>query len=58
MKKYFVNGKQITKEEADEIQKRNNELMKSDNIADWAKVTPIVWIIADAYVTRDEKIEE
>ena len=35
--KYFVNGKEITEKEAKEIEARNNELMKSTNIADWAE---------------------
>lgn len=35
MKKYYVNGKEITKQEADEIKKENARLQKSLDISDW-----------------------
>lgn len=44
MKRYFVNGKEITAKKAEEVEARNNELMKSTNIADWAECQFIVVI--------------
>lgn len=35
MKKYYVNGKEITKQEADEIKKENARLQKSVDLNDW-----------------------
>ena len=35
--KYCINGKEINEKQAEEILKRNKELMKSDNLSDWAK---------------------
>lgn len=35
MTKYYVNGKQISKQEADEIKKENARLQKSTDLSDW-----------------------
>lgn len=35
MTKYYVNGKQISKQEADEIKKENARLQKSTDLNDW-----------------------
>lgn len=35
MTKYYVNGKQISKQEADEIKKENARLQKSTDLRDW-----------------------
>lgn len=35
MSKYYVNGKQISKQEADEIKKENARLQKSTDLNDW-----------------------
>lgn len=35
MKKYYVNGKEITEQEANEIKKENARLQKSLNLNDW-----------------------
>ena len=42
MKKYYVNGKQITEQEADVIDKKNQEYVKSNDLRLWAKIE---WII-------------
>ncbi len=42
MTEYYVNGKQISKQEAEEIKKENAELQKSDNLNDWLGIQ---WII-------------
>ena len=44
MKKYFLDGKEITEQEAKEIEARNNELLKSTNITDWAECKFIIVI--------------
>lgn len=44
MKKYFLDGKEITEQEAKEIEARNNELLKSTDIADWAECKFIIVI--------------
>lgn len=35
MTKYYVNGKQISKQEAEEIKKENARLQKSADLNDW-----------------------
>ena len=35
MTKYYINGKEITKEEANNVKAKNTELQKSDNLNDW-----------------------
>jgi hypothetical protein len=35
MKKYYVNGKEITEQEANEIKKENARLQKSSDLNDW-----------------------
>lgn len=35
MKKYYVNGKEITEQEAAEIKTKNAELQKSTDLNDW-----------------------
>lgn len=35
MKKYYVNGKEITEQEANEIKKENARLQKSLDLSDW-----------------------
>lgn len=35
MTKYYVNGKQISKQEADKIKKENARLQKSTDLNDW-----------------------
>lgn len=42
MTEYYVNGKQISKQEAEEIKKENARLQKSDNLNDWLGIQ---WII-------------
>ena len=42
MTKYYVNGKQISKQEADEIKKENARLQKSTDLNDWFGIQ---WII-------------
>lgn len=44
MKRYFVNGKEITEEEAKEIQKNNEKLSNTGNIEDLLKILFIVVI--------------
>ena len=44
MKKYFLDGKEITEQEAKEIEARNNELLKSTDIAVLAKCKFIIVI--------------
>lgn len=38
MKKYYLGHKEITKEEAKEVEKKNNEYTNSKDFADWAKI--------------------
>lgn len=42
MTKYYINGKEISKEEAKKVKARNAELQKSDNLNDWLGIQ---WII-------------
>lgn len=35
MTKYYINGKEISKEEAENVKAKNAELQKSDNLNDW-----------------------
>ncbi|WP_303224065.1 hypothetical protein [Butyricimonas faecihominis] len=44
MKKYFVNGKEISEQEAIEIEIKNNEYMASGDFSLWAKCQFIVVI--------------
>nr|DAH07186.1 MAG TPA: hypothetical protein [Caudoviricetes sp.] len=37
MKKYYLEGKEITEQEAKEIIAQNEEYMKSDDLTVWAK---------------------
>lgn len=38
MKKYYLGYKEITEEEAKEVEKKNNEYANSSDLADWAKI--------------------
>lgn len=38
MKRYFVDGKEITAEEAHEIKKKNDEYFNSGNMSDLLKI--------------------
>lgn len=38
MKRYFVNGQEISAVKAAKIDERNEALKQSDNIADWAGI--------------------
>lgn len=38
MTKYYVNGKQISKQEAEEIKKENAKLQKSTDLNDWLDI--------------------
>ena len=42
MTEYYVNGKQISKQEAEEIKKENARLQKSTDLNDWIGIQ---WII-------------
>lgn len=44
MKRYFVNGKEITKQEAELIEKKNNEYLNSCNMEDMLNIKFIVVI--------------
>lgn len=44
MKRYFVNGKEITKQEAELIEKNNNEYLNSGNMEDMLNIKFIVVI--------------
>lgn len=35
MTKYYINGKEISKEEAENVKAKNAELQKIDNLSDW-----------------------
>lgn len=37
MKHYFVNGNEISEQEAKAIEQKNKEYMKSPDLSDWAK---------------------
>ena len=47
MREYFLNGKEITEQEAKEIEARNNELLKSRDISDWAECKFIIVVDVD-----------
>lgn len=38
MKKYYLGYKEITEEEAKEVEKKNNEYTNSKDLAEWAKI--------------------
>ena len=44
MTKYYINGKEITKEEANNIKAKNAELQKSKDLNDWLDIQWIVEI--------------
>ena len=44
MKRYFVNGKEITKAEEEAIEKKNNEYFNSGDMMDMLKIQFIVEI--------------
>lgn len=44
MKKYYVNGIEITEQEANEIKKENARLQKSTDLNDWLGIQWIVEI--------------
>lgn len=44
MKKYYINGKEITKEEANNVKAKNAELQKSKDLNDWLNLQWIVEI--------------
>lgn len=44
MKKYYVNGKEITEEEAKEIEKKNNEIFASGDIFEMLNIKFVVVI--------------
>ena len=44
MKRYFVDGKEITKQEAELIEKKNNEYFNSGNMEDMLNIKFIVVI--------------
>ena len=44
MKRYFVDGKEITKQEAELIEKKNNEYLNSGNMEDMLNIKFIVVI--------------
>lgn len=44
MKRYFVNGKEITKQEADFIEKKNSEYLNNGNMEDMLNIKFIVVI--------------
>lgn len=46
MKKYFVNGKQISEQEARDIEAKNKEYMSSRDLSLWAKCQFIIVINA------------
>lgn len=46
MKKYFVNGKQISEQEARDIEAKNKEYMSSQDLSLWAKCQFIIVINA------------
>lgn len=35
MARYFINGQEVTKEQAEEQQKINDELMKIEDVTEW-----------------------
>ena len=44
MTKYYINGKEITKEEANNVKAKNAELQKSKDSNDWLNIQWIVEI--------------
>lgn len=44
MKRYFVNGKEITKQEAELIERKNNEYLNNGNMEDMLNIKFIVVI--------------
>lgn len=42
MKKYYINGKEVSKQEAEQVQARNRKLTSSGNLEDWLNVEFIV----------------
>ena len=44
MTKYYINGKEITKEEANNVKTKNAELQKSKDLNDWLGIQWIVEI--------------
>jgi hypothetical protein len=44
--RYFVDKKEITKEEAEEIEKRNSEILEHGNIEEWADIK-LVLVLKD-----------
>ena len=44
MTKYYINGKEITKEEANNVKAKNAELQKSKDLNDWLDIQWIVEI--------------
>lgn len=40
--RYFIDGKEVTKEQAEEIRRKNNEYFSSENIEDMQKIEFIV----------------
>ena len=44
MTKYYINGKEITKEEANNVKAKNAELQKSKDLNDWLGIQWIVEI--------------
>ena len=38
MTKYYINGKEITKEEANNVKAKNAELQKSKDLNDWLDI--------------------
>lgn len=44
MTKYYINGKEITKEEANIVKAKNAELQKSKDLNDWLDIQWIVEI--------------
>ena len=46
MKRYFVGGKEISEQQANEIRQRNAELIKSEDIKDWWNCT-FIFVVDD-----------
>ena len=44
MTKYYINGKEITKEEANNVKAKNAELQKSKDLNDWLGIQWVVEI--------------
>lgn len=42
--RYYVDGKEISKEEADKIKKNNQKYMESNDCNDWKKIKFVVKI--------------